>query len=407
MFLPPIIFQVNLNNQGGYSIQKNKFFQNIIPIVSLAMIGGFFSTFVISVLMFLFAKLFTTAGWTFVECLIFGSLISSTDPVTVLSLLPVNVDKRLYMLLFGESALNDAVAIILFRFFIELKAKEADISFWPMIFTVFQSFGIFIGSFTIGIVMALIFAKITKHVWIAGYDGAIYELIMMLSFAYGSYLLAEVLGQTGIISIFFCGIGMAHYAVGNLTDLSRKAIKVTLKTLCIMCEGLIFLYLGLGLLSFGVSYDFRFILASIIAIFAGRLHVFFICGATSRLPAHKPVPFNQQFLIYMSGLRGAVAFALSVTLLENNHLTNEIKDLIFGTTVMTILFTVLGLGGIMPYLLKWLRIVDPTDVGGHASHHDVTDRNVQVPEDAHDEILSELDLQQPLFGWLFSLDVRF
>lgn len=173
-----------------------------------------------------------------------------------------------------------------------------------------------------------------------------------------------------------------------------------------MCEGLIFLYLGLGLLSFGVSYDFRFILASIVSIFVGRLHVFLICGATSRLPAHKPVPWNQQVLVYMSGLRGAVAFALGVTLLENESLASEIKDTMFGTTVMTILFTVLGLGGIMPYLLKWLRIADPIESDGHAAHPDLANRNIQVPEDAQDEILSELDLQQPLFGWLFSLDVR-
>ena len=173
-----------------------------------------------------------------------------------------------------------------------------------------------------------------------------------------------------------------------------------------MCEGLIFLYLGLGLLSFGVSYDFRLILASIIAIFVGRLHVFFICAATSKLPAHKPVPWNQQVLVYMSGLRGAVAFALGVTLLENDSLSEEIKDKMFGTTVMTILFTVLVLGGIMPYLLKWLKIVEPLPVDGHGAHHDLGNRNVQVPEDAQDEVLSELDLQQPLFGWLFSLDVR-
>jgi NhaP-type Na+/H+ or K+/H+ antiporter len=77
--------------------------------------------------------------------------------------------------------------------------------------------------------MALCFAKITKHVWISGYEGAIYELSMLVIFAYGSYLLAEVLGMTGIISIFFCGIGMAHYAMANLTELTKKSVIVRMK----------------------------------------------------------------------------------------------------------------------------------------------------------------------------------
>jgi sodium/hydrogen exchanger 8 len=50
------------------------------------------------------------------EAMVFGAMISSTDPVTVLSLLPEGVDHRLYMLIFGESALNDAVSMILYEF---------------------------------------------------------------------------------------------------------------------------------------------------------------------------------------------------------------------------------------------------------------------------------------------------
>lgn len=215
-----------LTKKGGFSIHRSMFFQNIVPIVGLAMFGGFFSTFVISILMYFFSRILTDQGWSFIESLVFGSLISSTDPVTVLSLLPDNVDKRLYMFIFGESALNDAVSIILYRFFVGLQAQSDNLGIWPFILSFLASAGVFLGSFMVGIAMALIFAKITKHVWIHGYEGAIYEMAMLIVFAYASYLLAEILNLTGIISIFFTGIGMSHYARPNMTELTKKTVKV-------------------------------------------------------------------------------------------------------------------------------------------------------------------------------------
>ncbi len=217
--------------------------------------------------MYLFSRLLTEHGWTAIESLVFGSLISSTDPVTVLSLLPANVDKRLYMCIFGESALNDAVAIILYRFFTGLQADADNLGVLPFFISILASFGVFLGSFVVGVVCALVFAKITKHVWINGYEGAIYEIIMLFMFSYCSYLLAEILSLTGIISIFFCGITMAHYAHGNLTKLTQKSLKVVLKMVCLVFEGLIFLYLGLGLLSFGTVYDPMFIICAFVCLF--------------------------------------------------------------------------------------------------------------------------------------------
>ena len=130
------------------------------------------------------------------------------------------------MLIFGESALNDAVAIILYRFFTGINPD--DIAASTFFVSVVASFGVFIGSFLVGVIPAMLFAKITKHVWIEGYEGAIYEMLMLIVFAYGSYVLAEILELTGIISIFFCGIVMAHYAHANLTKLTQRTLKVLL-----------------------------------------------------------------------------------------------------------------------------------------------------------------------------------
>jgi NhaP-type Na+/H+ or K+/H+ antiporter len=131
------------------------------------------------------------------------------------------------MLIFGESALNDAVAIILYRFFTGLADPKMRLGVGPMFISVFASAAVFFGSFLVGVTMGLAFAYITKHVKMP--DSTVYEITMLLIFAYCSYLLADVLGLTGIISIFFCGITMAQYAVGNLSDEARKASRVSRK----------------------------------------------------------------------------------------------------------------------------------------------------------------------------------
>jgi NhaP-type Na+/H+ or K+/H+ antiporter len=384
------------------------FFSNILPILGLAILGGFYSTFVIAILMYLFSRILSETGWSFIESLVFGALISSTDPVTVLSLLPADVDKRLYMFIFGESALNDAVAIILYRFFVGLQADADNLSILPFLLSFLASVGVFIGSFLVGIAMALGFAKVTKHVWISGYEGAIYEMAMLIVFAYSSYLLAELLSLTGIISIFFTGIGISHYATPNLTDLTKKTVKVTLRVICQLFEGFIFLYFGLGLLSFGVTYEILFVLFAVIAILIGRTHVFIVCGLTKYLPGSSAVPMNQQTLMWFSGLRGAVAFALAVTFLEHPDFSDHIKKSIFGTTVLVILFTVLGLGGLTPYMLRTLGIVKSgqDDKGGHHSLPTHIDRDVQVQPDV-DQTITEADLNQPVFGWLYQVDVMY
>jgi solute carrier family 9 (sodium/hydrogen exchanger), member 8 len=174
-------------------------------------------------------------------------------------------------------------------------------------------------------------------------------------------------------------------------------------------EGFIFLYFGLGLLSFGVEYDPLFVLFAILAIFIGRAHVFVVCWATQFLPGSKPVPMNQQLLMWFSGLRGAVAFALAVSFLEEDNFSSAIKGAIFGTTVLVILFTVIGLGGLTPYLLEWLEIVAPaTATDGKGDHHAVeNNQNHEAEPDADvDQTISETDLAQPIFGWLYLIDMK-
>jgi len=108
LLLPPIIFE------AGYNIKKKPFFKNIGAICAYAFVGTFLAIFS-SALMFYLTGLITTPHFTWQEAFAFGSLISATDPVSVLAIFKeMDADQNLHAIVFGESILNDAIAIVMY-----------------------------------------------------------------------------------------------------------------------------------------------------------------------------------------------------------------------------------------------------------------------------------------------------
>ncbi|CAH8558211.1 unnamed protein product, partial [Dicrocoelium dendriticum] len=110
VLLPPIIFC------AGYSMNRCHFFRNIGAILTYAFVGTFLSAFVVGIICYGFTRGMATLSTllSFSDCLLFGSIISATDPVTVLAIFnDLGVDVDLHALVFGESVLNDALAIAL------------------------------------------------------------------------------------------------------------------------------------------------------------------------------------------------------------------------------------------------------------------------------------------------------
>ncbi len=117
-------------------------------------------------------------------------------------------------------------------------------------------------------------------------------------------------------------------------------------------------------------------------------------------------------MVWFSGLRGAVAFALAVSFLEEPNFNKNIKESIFGTTIIVILFTVMVLGTLTPYMLQWLHIMSPEkhdeSKGDHSAvSSDPAGHSISEPEKDIDQTVTENDLTQPIFGWLFRFDAKF
>jgi NhaP-type Na+/H+ or K+/H+ antiporter len=153
--LPPIIFE------SGYNMNKVMFFKNIASILALALIGTVISTAVVGVGLWLVRSWFLTEAQhiSLIECLVFGALISATDPVTVLAIFKaLRVDFNLYSNCFGESVLNDAVAIVLYGTLISF--LDEPLTFSSVAFGALRFVVIFVGSILVGVIVALLSALV-------------------------------------------------------------------------------------------------------------------------------------------------------------------------------------------------------------------------------------------------------
>jgi len=152
--LPPIIFE------SGYNLHKANFFANFFTITLFAIVGTIISTVVVGSGIFLFG-LIPAVNYSIplLECLVYGALISAVDPVATLAIFSaLDVDPTLHMLVFGESVLNDAVAVVLYRTLLNFLNETFSPSLIGMAFL--QFFYIFTGSVLIGICFALVSALV-------------------------------------------------------------------------------------------------------------------------------------------------------------------------------------------------------------------------------------------------------
>jgi solute carrier family 9 (sodium/hydrogen exchanger), member 8 len=352
--LPPIIFE------SGYSMKRRHFFMNFFAIVCYAFLGTLISTFLVAGIVYAVSgALSFVHTLSFLESLTFGALISATDPVTVLAIfsqLRVDVDLNAYI--FGESVLNDAVAIVLYRTVISF--QDRPFTALGFFFAIGQFSIIFCGSLLMGVLVGCLSSLLFKYTLL--YKHPMLESSLLLMYAYSSYLLAEGLQLSGIVSILFCGITMAHYTYNNLSDTSKVAMGKFFHILAFVAETFVFAYLGLAMFTFSHDYNIGLIITAIFACFIARAANVFPVSALINLARGKrrpPIPFKQQFVMFFGGLRGAIAFSLALDTVDTLHHNG---DVILTTTLVIVLFTVLFLGGFTTKLLDALDIetgVDP------------------------------------------------
>merc|ERR1719342_1631350 len=173
-------------------------------------------------------------------------------------------------------------------------------------------FMMFFGSAGIGTLVAMLSSLVLKYIDL--YTNPSLEFGLLLCFVYLPYALAEGIHLSGIMSILFCGICMSQYTHYNLSPVTQITMQQTMRTLSFVCEFCVFAYLGIGIFSFPHRFEMALIVWSIIFILAGRaLNIFPLAALCNRFRTHR-ITQKMMVIMWFSGLRGAIAYALSLHL---------------------------------------------------------------------------------------------
>ncbi|XP_039292281.1 sodium/hydrogen exchanger 6 [Nilaparvata lugens] len=351
IILPPIIFH------AGYSLKRKYFFRNLGAILTFALIGTTISSFVVGSLMYGFVQAIPRlkGSITFLDSLYFGAIISPTDPLTILAIFnDLRVDVTLYSLVFGESVLNDAVAIVLSGAIQNYAERYQSGSGKFESYAFFRALGDFIGifslSFIIGAVMGCITALLTKFTRVR--DFPLLESALFVLMSYSTFLIAEASDLTGVVAVLFCGICQAHYTYNNLSHDSRKRTKRLFELLNFLAENFIFSYIGVSMFTFPKHhFDFGFILFGFICAAVGRAANIYPLSFLLNLGRKPKISMNFQHMLFFAGLRGAMSFALAI-----RNTVSDARQAMLTTTSLIVIATVIIQGGATMQLLTAFRI---------------------------------------------------
>ncbi|KAM9765557.1 LOW QUALITY PROTEIN: sodium/hydrogen exchanger 5 [Menidia menidia] len=355
LFLLPTIV-----GDAGYFMPARLFFDNLGAILTYAVVGTLWNAFCTGFCLYaakLLGVIDERVQADLLDFLLFGALISAVDPVAVLAVFEeVHVNEMLFIIVFGESLLNDAVTVVLYKVYISFVEVGAENVQTADYFKGVASFLIVsIGGTMVGLIFAVILGFITRFTK----KVRIIEPLFVFLMVYLAYLTAELFSLSAILSMTFCGIGANKYVEANISQKSRTTVKYTMKTLASIAETIIFIFLGISAVDKSKwAWDTGLVSCTLVFIFVFR--AMGVVGQTWVLNRFRLVPLDKIDQVVMSygGLRGAVAFAL-VVLLDGQQV--RAKDYFVATTIVVVFFTVMFQGLTIKPLVNWLKVPRATN----------------------------------------------
>ncbi len=349
VFLPILIFE------SAYNIKISSMLSNIRAISLLAIVGLLVSTFFVGI----FGKfLFQALGYDvpLLVMLLFGAIISATDPVAVLALFKeYGAPRRLTLIFEGESLFNDGTAFAVFLVFLEIlmhgyagtsSIVDGLLNFVIMLF----------GGIIFGMMMGFVFAKLIE--WVKGHEHL--EITMTLLVAHFTFILTEVISEHLVIAgqqIRFSSIiatMVASMIIGNFGRFKMSlAVEGYMERFWsyfgFITNSLVFILMGLLFVEQSIDLHVAImpILLSIVVVMLGRaLAIYPVLGFLNLTKKEEPIPLSWMHLLSWGSLRGSLA-VIMVLLIPDDLTVAEwnfpfsIKDFITAITIGSIYFTLL------------------------------------------------------------------
>ena len=315
---------------GGIHINIKDLREQIAPVVMFASIGVVISTFAVGFGAYYLLP-FAGVEIPLIYCLVFGALISPTDPVAVLSILKkAKVSKSLETKVAGESLFNDGVAIVVFTVLLQIAVgKQVDLTLESILMLVVQEAG---GGLLLGAVLGFIGSKMMQNT-----NDYILSVLITLSIVMGGYLIAHSMHISGPLTMVAAGLFMGNFSPKfKMKSEVRDYLVKFWELIDEIMNAVLFLFIGLELLLIKNLNEYLFTggICILVVLLARWVSIFFPTKLMSF--KHRFTPQTVKVLVW-GGLRGGVsiALALSIPKSEYNHI---IISITYCVVVFSIIF---------------------------------------------------------------------
>jgi len=312
------------------------------PIMVFATFGTLLSTFIVGVFVYYLMQ-FLNLNVDFIYCLLFGALISPTDPIAVLGILKkANAPKKLETKIVGESLFNDGVGVVIFLTIYQIAKGGTNIT----VGHVAEMFLVeVVGGIALGLLLGWVTYRLLKS--IDDYDT---EVIITIAVVMGGTILAQKMHLSAPLAMVTAGLMVGNDTVRNtaMSKITEQYVDKFWELVDVLLNTILFVMIGMEILV--LTFDGDYILAGVLAIPLLLFARFLSLMLPIKMYAKKLdfVP-NTNLLMTWGGLRGGISIALALSLTQEMH-----RDLFLVITYIVVVFSIIVQGLTVGKLVKKL-----------------------------------------------------
>jgi CPA1 family monovalent cation:H+ antiporter len=330
-FLPTLLFE------GSLKINLRQLIDNLFPILVLATLGVVIATLIAGFLVY------WLVGLPLLMALLFGAIISATDPIAVLSITKeMGVSKRLSLLLEGESLFNDGTAVVLFQILLA-GVITGNFSLATGVGRFLQSV---LGGAMIGLVLGYLVSKVTSRI-----DEPQIEITLTTILAYSSYLLAHHFHVSGVIATVVAGLIVGNLGTKGMSPRTRVALWSFWEYASFVINSILFLLIGMEVRVADLLREWHAMALAIGAVLLGRvIAVYGLTGLTNLFS--QKISLRWQHVLVWGGLHGALSLALALSLGPGLGDRERVLTFTFGVVAFSMILQGLSIKS----FIRWLGI---------------------------------------------------